>query len=401
MDFLGAAAVLIPALAGIEVTLCDESPDALAQFECRYCFSPQLQGIYSAIGLGTFLNKIPDDSIYDLVEPLGSCLTVFRAGARWALLGPYVEEGWSESAARVLLTGLGAAESVVTPYKAYRCKLPIARRDYVIKTALLIAERTDGAAFRQVKTIHVDAERWGPDLTIPDAYHDISIINERYAKEERFITAVSRGETEAAVGFMSAFKEVSSDLRFMSNDLNDQITGAAIVRTLIRMGGRRAGLSAVCIDSISQEYAQKMKHTVSADELIYLQRRMVERICAEVRSLQEDRYPPCARRAMDYMTVNLSQPLTVEEIARAAGVDRHCLSKDLIRETGKTVKQYLAMRRCEVAAELLLDSSASIQEIAAYVGYVDANYFSKVFKADRGVPPQVYRDLHGTLLKTE
>ena len=41
------------------------------------------------------------------------------------LLGLYVEEGWNEPAARVLLIKLGVSESVVMPYQAYRCKLPL------------------------------------------------------------------------------------------------------------------------------------------------------------------------------------------------------------------------------------------------------------------------------------
>ena len=50
----------------------------------------------------------------------------------------------------------------------------------------------------------------------------------------------------------------------MSENMKDQIAGAAIVRTVIRMGAERGGLAPVVIDSISQEYAQQMQHTVSA-----------------------------------------------------------------------------------------------------------------------------------------
>ncbi len=61
-----------------------------------------------------------------------------------------------------------------------------------------------------------------------------------------------------------------------------------------------------------------------------------------------------------------------------------------------TVKEYLAKIRCDVAAQLLTNSEANIQEIAAYVGYPDNNYFSKVFKANLGVSPQTYRSVRKT-----
>lgn len=117
MDFLESTAVLIPVLTGIEMTIYDGDPDVLAGFERQYCFLPQLQGIYRAMELETFLKSCADDMIYDLVEPLGSRLMVFKARNRWVLLGSYVEEGWDEPAARVLLTKLGASESVVIPYQ--------------------------------------------------------------------------------------------------------------------------------------------------------------------------------------------------------------------------------------------------------------------------------------------
>lgn len=396
MDFLESAAVLIPALTGIAVTRYDGAPGILAGFEERYCFSPQLQGIYSAAGLDAFLRSSQDSVVYDLTEPLGTRLVTVRARESWVLLGPYVEEGWSEPAARSLLTRLGASESAVLPYKAYRCKLPIFQRDYAVKAALVVLEHTGGGMFREVKTLHMDAGRKVLDLSIPDAYHDVSIINRRYAMENRFIIDISRGETEAAMEFIDRSNEVSSDIRFISSELNDQITAAAILRTLVRMGVKKAGLSAVRIDSISQEYAQKMKHTASKAELDYLQKRLVEHFCAEVRALRESRYSPCVRRAMDYMAVNLSQPLTIGEIARAAGTDRHLLSRTFAEETGMTIKQYLASRRCEIAAELLRTGGTSVQEVAAYVGYPDNNYFSKVFKTHQGVSPQSYKRAHCT-----
>lgn len=397
MDFIESAKIIVPALTGMDLTIYDGTPESLTQFENKCCFSIELQPVYTQNWLRAFLESASEAFLYDMEEALGTRLIAAKAEDYWVLLGPYVEEGWSERAARILLTRLGASESVVLPYKAYRCKLPIIPRDYAVRAAGLVAEHTGGRASRQVKPLRVSAERQVSDLAIPDSYRDISIINRRYAQEDRFITAISRGETEAAIEFLDRFNEMSSDLRFLSNELSDQIAGAAITRTLVRIGARRAGMSAVSIDSISQEYAQKMRHTASIAELSYLQRRLVERFCAAVRTMRENQYSPCVRKAVDYIAVNLSQPLTIAEIAKAAGADRHLLSKTFAAETGMTVKRFLAKRRCEIAAELLRTGGASVQEIASYVGYPDNNYFSKVFKACQGVSPQSYQRMQGPL----
>ena len=328
MDFLETTAVLIPALTGVPVTLYSGDRLVLDQFQRRFCFSSDRQRLYTAAGLEAFLAGGAEELVYDLTEPLGTRLTAFRAGGRWALLGPYVAEGWNGGAA----------------------------------------------------------------LAYPSDYGDSSVVNRRYAVEDRFIEAVSLGDRVAALQVLKEMAEVIADLRFMSDDFRDYLAGAAILRTLVRMGAKRAGLSPVLIDSISQEYAQKMQHAVSKEEVNSLMGRVTERFCAEVWELRRVNDSPCVRLAMDYMGANLSRQLTVAEIARAAGVDRHRLTKAFGRETGTTVKRYLVQRRCDIAAGLLKDSGASVQDVAAYVGYPDSNYFSKVFKAYAGCSPQDYRN---------
>ena len=395
MEFLHAAAALIPALTGVGMAVYGGDKEVLARFEGQYCFSPVLQEIYTAQGLETFLRNSPEGQPYELVEPLGSRLVAFQAGGSWVLLGPYVEEGWSERAARSLLAELGMGEAAVTPYKAYRCSLPIAQQSYMRKTTLLILEQTGAGSPQGIKTVYTGPGRWEADSEFSAAFADAVMVNRRYAVEDHFVAAVIRGDQTAALKALKGFAEVSADIRFMSDSQRDRLAGAASLRTLVRRAAKQAGLSPVLIDTISQEYAQRMHRSATQGELNILIAQVVERFCTEIRKQREAGYSRCVRRAVDYMGANLSRQMTVAEIAKAAGVDRHQLTGAFGRETGMTLKQYLAKRRCEIAAELLMDGRFSVQEVAAYVGYADNNYFSKVFQANQGVTPQEYRRAHG------
>ena len=390
--FLESAIALIPPLTGISMAIYDGNFRVLEQFERQYCFSSKFQKIYTAKELEIFLENCSKKYIYEIDEPMGSHLIIFKEENKWILLGPYVEEGWNESSAKSLLVKLGGSEAVISPYKSYRCSFPITQRDYPIKIALLMLSHINGENFhREIKTVGMKAEYLDSTLAFSDVYGDASIVNKRYKLEEDFIIAVSQGETEKAYKSLAGTKNVSSGVRFISNDLKDQIVGAAIIRTLVRIGAKMAGLSPILIDSISQEYAQKMQRTVSKKELDYLVLRLIEDFCTEVRKRQKNNYSPCVRRAMDFMNLNLSKLLSISDIAEAAGIDKRYLVKRFGQETGMTMKQYLAKKRCEIAAELLMDRELSVQEIAAYVGYPDNNYFSKVFKANFGSSPQDYR----------
>lgn len=390
--FLESAIALIPPLTGISMVIYDGNFSVLEQFERQYCFSSKLQKIYTARELEIFLENSSKKYIYEIDEPMGSHLIIFKEENKWILLGPYVEDGWNESSAKSLLVKLGGSEAVISPYKSYRCSFPITQRNYPIKIALLILSHINGENFhREIKTVGIKVEYLDSTLAFSDVYGDASIVNKRYKLEEDFIIAVSQGETEKAYKALAGTQNVSSGVRFISNDLKDQIVGAAIIRTLVRIGAKMAGLSPVLIDSISQEYAQKMQRTVSKKELDYLVLRLIEDFCTEARKRQKNNYSPCVRRAMDFMNLNLSKLLSISDIAEAAGTDKRYLVKQFGQETGMTMKQYLAKKRCEIAAELLMDRELSVQEIAAYVGYPDNNYFSKVFKANFGSSPQDYR----------
>lgn len=395
MDFLESSSVLVPALTGMALTIYGGGSDTLSQFEDQNCFSPQLQKIYTVKGLESFLRQAAGERLYDLEEPMGTRLAAFKAGETWVLLGPYVEAGWNERAARLLLMRLGASEAVLPMYKAYRCKLPIIGPDFALKTAFLLSENLGGQAVT-VETFRMEPEEKQGALTFSGLYANGEEVNLRYQLEDRFLEAISRGDAKQAHRVKSAFGKVQSDLRFMSDSMQDKLVGAAIMRTLIRMGAKLGGLSPVLIDSVSQEYAQQMKETGSGQEMEELTFQMCRRICDEIRKRKRRGWSPSVQRAADYMELNVSRPMTTEEIARAAGEKKRSLVNRFLQETGMTIKEYLAKTRCAIAAQLLAGSDASIQEIGAYVGYLDNNYFSKVFKTHWGMSPQSYRNIHKT-----
>ena len=57
-----------------------------------------------------------------------------------------------------------------------------------------------------------------------------------------------------------------------------------------------------------------------------------------------------------------------------------------------TIAQFVAQERCSTAANLLLRTNLPVQDISAHVGYLDNNYFVKVFKNHTGKTPTAYRN---------
>jgi AraC-like DNA-binding protein len=57
---------------------------------------------------------------------------------------------------------------------------------------------------------------------------------------------------------------------------------------------------------------------------------------------------------------------------------------------GKSPKDYLIDYRMEQARRLLIETDLNVAQVAAYVGYQDASYFSSLFKQKEGISPSKF-----------
>jgi AraC family L-rhamnose operon transcriptional activator RhaR len=100
---------------------------------------------------------------------------------------------------------------------------------------------------------------------------------------------------------------------------------------------------------------------------------------------------PSALRAIQVMEARLSYPWTLKELADEVNVSSSYLLRVFRSSTGLPPMAYLARRRGETAAELLLHSDDSVSQIGSAVGWPDQNYFARRFKAQFGLSASSYR----------
>ncbi|HTG68653.1 MAG TPA: response regulator [Candidatus Udaeobacter sp.] len=88
-----------------------------------------------------------------------------------------------------------------------------------------------------------------------------------------------------------------------------------------------------------------------------------------------------------YMEKHYTEPVTLEQLARAFFVSKEYLSKMFKQEYGRNVTDYMLHLRMVKAKEWLLDESIPIKAIAEMAGYEDITYFYRVFKKHFGIAP--------------
>lgn len=96
-------------------------------------------------------------------------------------------------------------------------------------------------------------------------------------------------------------------------------------------------------------------------------------------------------RALALGEKRLSSPLTVDDLARAAGLSRFHFTRLFTAQTGATPIAWLTDLRLKEAARLLRTTSLPLKAVATRCGFSDPNYFGKVFRAHTGQTPGGYR----------
>jgi AraC-like DNA-binding protein len=91
--------------------------------------------------------------------------------------------------------------------------------------------------------------------------------------------------------------------------------------------------------------------------------------------------------------VRYNQPLTVADMAAAAGLSPAHFSREFKRVFGESPHQYLLTRRLERAAALLQVTDWSVADICFAVGAGSVGSFTASFSRMYGRSPQAYRRL--------
>jgi AraC-like DNA-binding protein len=104
--------------------------------------------------------------------------------------------------------------------------------------------------------------------------------------------------------------------------------------------------------------------------------------------------PPLARRllrARDLADARYADPLTVADLARAAGLSPAYFSREFRRAFGEPPHRYLLTRRLERAAALLRVTDWTVARICFEVGAGSLGSFTTSFTRVYGCPPLAYR----------
>lgn len=92
------------------------------------------------------------------------------------------------------------------------------------------------------------------------------------------------------------------------------------------------------------------------------------------------------RVAVDHMSTNVDKPITVEDIARVAGVSTASLHRIFRKYAQMSVHKYFLLLKIKIATQLL-QSGITVNETHRRLGFSTQSYFSACYKRETGMNP--------------
>ena len=93
----------------------------------------------------------------------------------------------------------------------------------------------------------------------------------------------------------------------------------------------------------------------------------------------------------DFIHHHFASEMTIENLCRQSGLIARTLNRRFQSATGSSPMEYVRKTRLDQGRDLLKNTDLGIAEIAERVGYVDSDYFSRLFKRQYQLTPTEFR----------
>jgi AraC family transcriptional regulator len=97
--------------------------------------------------------------------------------------------------------------------------------------------------------------------------------------------------------------------------------------------------------------------------------------------------PTARRRVLELIDARLDKGVSIDELARQAGLSPSYFMRAFRRAVGRPAHQHILMLRLERARRLLEQADASLSDIALRTGFADQAHLTRLFKRQFGVTP--------------
>lgn len=97
-------------------------------------------------------------------------------------------------------------------------------------------------------------------------------------------------------------------------------------------------------------------------------------------------------KAVDFIKNNANKQIQVSDVVNHVSVSRRELERRFKKSPHRSIHREIKLTKVQLISKILLETSDSISEIAAKLGFVDVNHIARYFRDVEGISPVEYRE---------
>lgn len=337
-----------------------------------------------------FADICKDKTVYIMYDRFEMSYMIFWYQEKYTLIGPFMLTEMGKSTLD-MARQLNISLFHIRALDKYIYSTPVVRDMEAILFVFL--ENIYGKGQLRIERSTVLAEEVYENLKPyleEDDHLSIELVEKRYQAEEQLLEAVEQGNITRANLAMAGMGQWRIPQRAEST-FREQKNMCLITNVLYRKAVQRAKVHPFYIDEVSNQFARRIESANYQNELNKISQEMIRKYCLLVQNHSMKGCTETMGQILNYIDFHLDEPLSLKEMAERFSLNPSYLSRLFKKELGRTLTDYINEQRVEKSLMYLTVTGLRIQEVAARVGFIDENYFSRIFKKIKHMTPKEYR----------
>lgn len=214
----------------------------------------------------------------------------------------------------------------------------------------------------------------------------------RYEHLQSISEAVSEGNFEKCMQILHDSFHYQITQHFSSDPLVNERLNFIQAGFLFYIACIKGGASPVEADQIYTQYLHDALQANTDKDVRKINTEMLQLLCALVQHSSSHTCTNLVQQLICYLSLHTNAPLDMEELCLAFHLPKSRLERLFKLECGTTINKYHRLLRLEKANKLLGNQNLTINQIAFQTGFIDQNYFSRVFKSHYHCTPNQMRE---------
>lgn len=179
--------------------------------------------------------------------------------------------------------------------------------------------------------------------------------------------------------------------RLPNNPLRSFKNIAIVFNTLMRIAAKDSGLHPIYVHRLSERFALNIENAKTRSEITKIYYDMGAVYIDTINRYSHSTLSPDIKKVIDYVHFNLENDLSLTSLATFHNMSTSNLANRFKNEMDVTVSDYVNKERIKEACYYLKHSTLNLADIGLTIGFLNQNYFSRMFKKYMNQSPSQYR----------